>query len=135
MTQNIQSPQKLLLSIDGQMTEVMAQKIGTKIWYQTAKGTFDIEIESAFSSRKSRQSLDSQSNQILSPMPGKITKVLVDVGAETSAGQGLIVMEAMKMEYTLKSPVIRKVKKILALVGQQVTLGQPLIEFDEAQNG
>jgi len=45
-------------------------------------------------------------------------------------GQVVLVMEAMKMEYTLKSEIDGKIQKIHAKVGDQVSLGQKLIEFE-----
>ena len=46
----------------------------------------------------------SQSNSIKSPMPGKINKILVQEGDEIQAGQGVLILEAMKMENEIKSP-------------------------------
>jgi biotin carboxyl carrier protein len=42
--------------------------------------------------------------EILAPMPGKVVRVLVDVGAEVEAGAGIVVVEAMKMQNEMKSP-------------------------------
>ena len=42
--------------------------------------------------------------EILAPMPGKVVRVLVEVGAEVEAGAGIVVVEAMKMQNEMKSP-------------------------------
>ncbi len=42
--------------------------------------------------------------QVIAPMPGKVVRLLVDVGAEVQAGQGLVTVEAMKMQNEMKSP-------------------------------
>lgn len=64
------------------------------------------------------------SMSIVSPMPGKIVKVLVKDGDDVQANQVLVVMEAMKMEHSLRAPRNAKVKSVLvkagALVGDQV---------------
>lgn len=73
----------------------------------------------------------SASGVIAAPMPGKIIKVLVDGDSQVEIGQVLIVMEAMKMEYTLKAPRAGKVKNIGCAVGDQVTLGQSLVQLDD----
>src|SRR3989344_3850942 len=66
---------------------------------------------------------------ILAPMPGKITKIFIDSGSQVQKSQALLVMEAMKMEYTLKSDLNTVVEKVNVQVGDQVTLGSLLIEL------
>lgn len=67
---------------------------------------------------------------ILAPMPGKIIKINTSIGQSVEVDQTLIVMEAMKMEYSLKSNKAGKVKSISCKVSDQVRLGQILIEID-----
>ena len=57
------------------------------------------------------------------PMPGRIVKLLVDPGQEVVAGQGLVVMEAMKMENELRSPRAGRVKEIHVRERQAVETG------------
>jgi acetyl/propionyl-CoA carboxylase alpha subunit len=59
---------------------------------------------------------DKGSNKILAPMSGKIVKLLVAVGDKVDIGQPLIVMEAMKMEHTLKAAVTGTVETIRCLL-------------------
>jgi biotin carboxyl carrier protein len=61
-----------------------------------------------------------------SPMPGKVVKVLVAVGDEVKAGQGVVVVEAMKMENELKAAKDGKVSSITVQEGQAVEAGQTL---------
>lgn len=69
-------------------------------------------------------------SKVFAPMPGKIVKVMVDVGQMIEPGAAVIVMEAMKMEYTLKSSIVGKVKTIACSQGMQVSLGMALVEFE-----
>jgi len=64
---------------------------------------------------------------LTSPMPGKVVKLLVKEGQEVAAGQGVIVVEAMKMENELKSAVAGKVKEIFVEEGQVVESGAKLL--------
>jgi biotin carboxyl carrier protein len=64
---------------------------------------------------------------IRAPMPGKVVKALVRAGESVSAGQGVIVIEAMKMENELRSPVDGTVKEIRVLEGQSVEAGEHLV--------
>jgi acetyl/propionyl-CoA carboxylase alpha subunit len=60
------------------------------------------------------------------PMPGKVVRVMVKVGDEVAEGQGLLVVEAMKMENELKSPKAGKVTELHAVEGAAVESGAKL---------
>ena len=64
--------------------------------------------------------------ELRAPMPGKIVKVLVDEGAEVQANQGIVVMEAMKMQNEIKSPKAGIVKKLGVKEGAPVNAGDLL---------
>jgi len=64
---------------------------------------------------------------LTSPMPGKVVKLLVTEGQEVEAGQGVIVVEAMKMENELKSALAGKVKEIFVREGEVVEAGAKLL--------
>lgn len=65
--------------------------------------------------------------QVLAPMPGKVVKILVRPGDEVKARQGLIVVEAMKMENELRSPKDGRVSEVLVVEGASVEAGRPLV--------
>ncbi|HEU5361524.1 MAG TPA: biotin/lipoyl-containing protein [Candidatus Deferrimicrobiaceae bacterium] len=64
---------------------------------------------------------------ITSPMPGKVVKLLVSEGEEVKADQGVIVVEAMKMENEMKSAISGKVKEIFVKEGEVVESGAKLL--------
>ncbi|GAB4363132.1 MAG: biotin/lipoyl-binding protein [Deltaproteobacteria bacterium] len=64
---------------------------------------------------------------VTSPMPGKVVKLLVVEGEEVRADQGVIVVEAMKMENELKSAVAGKVQEIFVKEGEVVEAGAKLL--------
>lgn len=66
-------------------------------------------------------------SEIRSQMPGKIIRLLVREGDDVEAGQGIIVVEAMKMQNEVKSPKSAHVKKIYVREGEAVIAGQALI--------
>jgi biotin carboxyl carrier protein len=68
--------------------------------------------------------------QIVAPMPGKIIRLLVNAGDEVEAGQGLIVVEAMKMQNEIRSPKKGKVERLHAKEGQAVNAGDVLAWVD-----
>ena len=63
--------------------------------------------------------------QLVAPMPGKIVKVLVAAGEKVESGQGLLVIEAMKMQNEVRSPKSGTVEKV-AQEGQTVNAGEVL---------
>jgi len=65
--------------------------------------------------------------EIKSSMPGKIVKVLVAEGDEVEQGQGLVVVEAMKMENEIKSPKAGFVKKVGVVEEETVEAGALLV--------
>jgi len=66
---------------------------------------------------------------LVAPMPGLIVRVNVAPGDAVQAGQGLVVMEAMKMENELRSPTAGTVKAVLATPGTAVEKGAVLVEL------
>jgi biotin carboxyl carrier protein len=64
------------------------------------------------------------------PMPGKVVLVEVEVGQAVKPGDGLIVLEAMKMENEFRATVTGTVKEIRVRAGQAVNLGDPLVVIE-----
>jgi biotin carboxyl carrier protein len=64
--------------------------------------------------------------EILAPMPGKIVRLLVEQGAKVEAGQGVLVVEAMKMQNEIRSPKTGMIEKLLVKEGVAVTAGETL---------
>jgi len=69
------------------------------------------------------------SREIMAPMPGKIVKLLVQEGDEVTAGQGLLVMEAMKMQNEMRAPRAGRVERIYAVENGGVETGAPLLRL------
>jgi pyruvate carboxylase subunit B len=67
---------------------------------------------------------------LVAPMPGLIVRVSVAVGDAVQAGQGLIVMEAMKMENELRAASAGVVKAVRAIPGMAVERGATLVELE-----
>jgi len=67
---------------------------------------------------------------ISAPMPGKVVRILVAAGDTVEEGQGLIVVEAMKMQNELKAPKDGKVIAIAAREGANIAPGQVLVTLE-----
>jgi biotin carboxyl carrier protein len=70
--------------------------------------------------------------EVSAPMPGKVLKVLVSAGEPVTAGQPLLVLEAMKMETTLYAESAAIVKTVRATPGAMVDHGTVLLELSPA---
>jgi biotin carboxyl carrier protein len=64
--------------------------------------------------------------KILAPMPGKVVRVLLNAGDEVAARQGVLVVEAMKMQNEVQSPKDGKIAEIKVSEGQTVNAGDVL---------
>ena len=89
---------------------------------------FAVEVQNPRdTSKTSRASVGSGRQQISAPMPGKVIRVLVRVGDSVEAGQGLIVVEAMKMQNEMKAARPGRVLEIRAGAGDTVGAGDTLM--------
>ncbi|MEY4175417.1 MAG: hypothetical protein RI900_2582 [Actinomycetota bacterium] len=66
----------------------------------------------------------------VAPMPGKVVRVVVEVGRAVAAGEPLLVIEAMKMEHQIVAPVDGTVVEVFVHAGQQLDHGQPLVRVE-----
>lgn len=65
--------------------------------------------------------------RLMAPMPGRIVRVMAEPGQQVAAGEGLVVMEAMKMENELRSPRAGRVAEVHARERQNVETGALLV--------
>lgn len=72
---------------------------------------------------------DSQEKEVRAPMPGLVLDVLVTEGQEVEKGNGLLILEAMKMENEIKSPTDGVIKRIHAHPGSALSKNDIMIEF------
>lgn len=85
--------------------------------------------DAAIRAAGARTSGGAASRTLKAPMPGMVLRVLVEEGADVEAGQGLVVLEAMKMENQLKAASSGKVGKVHVAPGARVEKGAVLIEL------
>ncbi len=109
-----------------------AEIIDQKVWIKMGSDIWSYDLIDLASEGKRRQNSQATSpEKIISQMPGKITKIFVKPNDTVTKGQALLVMEAMKMEYTLKAGFNTTVKEVKIELGQQVNLGQLLIQLEK----
>ena len=105
-------------------------------WYKNSGviDGWDVTVEKPQALMKKNTSPSTHNNnnkEIISPMPGKILQINVKTGDLVKSGQTLLVMEAMKMEHTIKSPRSGTVSNIPWNRGDRVEGGIILMELEK----
>ena len=119
--------------IDGESWEVrVAPKPDGTLVLHTGIAEFVAEVEDPRAWRGRRHgAMEAEGRQqIAAPMPGKVVRVLMNAGDSVEAGQGLLVVEAMKMQNEIRSPKSGRVEKIFVKEGQAVNAGEILAWVD-----
>jgi biotin carboxyl carrier protein len=125
-------PGGVLLRIAGRVYDVA---IGGKpelmqVGAGSARVLAEVVSERNRSKNKRSGALGSGEREIRAPMPGRVVKVLVSAGAEVTAGQPCIVIEAMKMENELRAPVAGKIATVHVTEGVSVESQALLVSFE-----
>ncbi len=92
----------------------------------SARYAVDVQDPRSLRTRRAVAGLEAGPQKLKAPMPGKIVRIMVSEKEQVRTGQGLIVMEAMKMQNEMKSPKDGKVQKILTAEGSTVNAGDTL---------
>ena len=121
------SPGMYSILLTGRSMEVTVENAGDAWLLRTAGREFRVEIVDPRSWRGGRGGgLELEGRQqIVAPMPGKIIRVLAAVGQKVDLGQGLLVIEAMKMQNEIRAPKSGTVER-LAEEGKTVNAGEIL---------
>ncbi len=102
---------------------------GRDLAMTTPRGQLELHWIDAFAAELGAADV---ADRIVAPMPGTVTRILAEPGTDVSRGTPLIVMEAMKMEHTLRAPADGHVKALKCAVGDFVQEGTELAEFEAA---
>jgi biotin carboxyl carrier protein len=113
--------------IGGRSLEVHVEARGPALRITTGAGEFVATVTDPRRYRKGAGSILAEGRQqVTAPMPGKVIRVLVKAGDAVTAGQGIVVVEAMKMQNEVKSPKAGTIEKLLVAEGQPVNAGDAL---------
>ena len=99
---------------------------GTFLWIGSSSYSAEVRDPRSLRARKKKAGDESGPRKLVASMPGKVIRVLVSEKAEVEAGQGIVVMEAMKMQNEIKSPKKGIVQKLIAVEGATVNAGDVL---------
>ena len=114
--------------LGGESFEVRVEERSNGLILHVGNHEFPAEIIDPRQWRRGRRgSAEAEGRQqVLAPMPGKVVRVMIQEGGAIEAGQGLLVVEAMKMQNEIKSPKSGKIESLLVREGQAVNAGEVL---------
>jgi biotin carboxyl carrier protein len=120
------SPGIYSILINGKSFEVHMERLGAELRATTGGREFRIVIPDEREWRRNRGgAVEAEGRQqVLAPMPGKIVRVLVRTGDAVQAGQGLLVVEAMKMQNEIRAPKSGTIDRLGVVEGQTVNAGE-----------
>jgi biotin carboxyl carrier protein len=127
------APNAVSVILDGAVFEIhIARSLDGIYKLQAGPQEFQADVRDprAWHGRKQGALEAEGRQQIIAPMPGKVIRLLVNVGDEVEVGQGLVVVEAMKMQNEIRSPKKGKVERLQAKEGQAVNAGDVLAWVD-----
>jgi|SRR5215467_1382802 len=121
-------PDVLSLLMDGRCYEIKREQTATDLHLWVGNARFSVELRDPRSLRSRRDAAEDEKGpkKLVAPMPGKVVRVLVTEKSEVEAGQGVLVVEAMKMQNEIKSPKKGVVQKVLTTAGANVNAGDVL---------
>jgi biotin carboxyl carrier protein len=117
--------------LDGASYEIRLSETPNGLSAQVGGRRFSVEIRDPRDARGgTRASTSSGRQNVKAPMPGKVVRVLVKVGDSVEAGQGLVVVEAMKMQNEMKASRPGRVIEVRAGAGETVGAGDTLVVLE-----
>ena len=118
----------LSLLIEGKAYEIKRERTATDLhlWVGGVRYAAELRDPRSLRNRRGGAGDDSGPRKLIAPMPGKVVRVLLAEKAGVEAGQGVVVMEAMKMQNEIKSPRKGVIQKMLAVEGANVNAGDVL---------
>ncbi len=122
------------LVLDGRSHEVSVHRHNGRFELVIGGESYDADVMDERAMRIAEATGDVGEKQsgetVLAPMPGVVVGIAVAVGDTVEPGQGVVTLEAMKMENELKSAVEGVVREIKIEVGQGVAQGEPLVVIE-----
>ena len=118
----------LSILIEGKAYEIRRERIGDdiQIWVGDQSYVAEVRDPRSLRSRKIRADDGKGARRLVASMPGKVIRFLVGENSEVEAGQGVVVVEAMKMQNEIKSPKKGIVRKLAVSEGAAVNAGDVL---------
>ena len=118
----------LSLMLGGKTYRVRRDQVGASnfVWVGTERFLVEVSDPRSLRGRRFSRGTSDGPVSLVAPMPGKVVRVLVNENATVESGQGIVVVEAMKMQNEVKSPKAGRVRKLATKEGASVNAGDVL---------
>jgi propionyl-CoA carboxylase alpha chain len=116
------SAERVVLDLDGVRRSWRVGRFDDRVVIDGPEGSAELRRVPRFTDPATRL----PAGALVAPMPGTVVRIEVEVGESVTAGQALVVLEAMKMEQVVRAPVGGTVTELPVTVGQQISQGTPL---------
>ena len=118
----------LSILADGKSFEVMHEttKEGRRVFVRGTRYDVSVEDPRSWRGRKRAEQGGAGAHGLIASMPGKVVRVLAREGDTILAGQGIVVVEAMKMQNEIRSPKAGVLKQLRTSEGMSVSAGEVL---------
>jgi biotin carboxyl carrier protein len=122
-------PDVVDLEIGGTRRVYRVHRVGTDTYVDASDGSTALSETPRFGDPAKL----APAGSLLAPMPGLVLRVLAEPGAMVTAGQPILVLEAMKMEQTVSAPADGVLAELRAKAGEQVSTGQVLAVLETGE--
>jgi biotin carboxyl carrier protein len=121
-------PDVLSILIDGKAWQIRRERLvsGLQVWVGDHSYAAEVSDPRSLRHRQARGDAGKGPRHLVAPMPGKVVRFLVAEKSAVEAGQGVVVVEAMKMQNEIKSPKKGTVLKLAVAEGEAVNAGDVL---------
>ena len=118
----------LSLIVNGESFDVKRERIaeGLRIFVRGKAYECSVRDPRSLRTRKRAGLADAGEQKLTASMPGKVIRIIASVGDQITTGQGILVIEAMKMQNEVRSPKEGQLKKLLVGEGANVVAGEVL---------
>ena len=123
------TPDLVDLEIDGTRRVYLVNRVGADTYVDASDGSSALSEIPRFGDPEKQ----APAGSLLAPMPGLVLRVLAEPGTAVTAGQPLLVLEAMKMEQTVSAPAGGVLAELRAKAGEQVSIGQVLAVLEAGE--
>lgn len=118
----------LSLIVNGESFDVSCQRADERLQLSIRGAIYECTVSDPRSLRSQKRAglADSGEQKLTASMPGKVVRLISAVGDQIKSGQGILVIEAMKMQNEVRSPKDGQLKKMLVAQGANVVAGEVL---------
>jgi 3-methylcrotonyl-CoA carboxylase alpha subunit len=119
----------LRVRLDGAVFDALVLRDGDRLHVRAAEAVRELRVHDPLTAGMAETVRD---DSLAAPMPGTVTAVLVSPGQAVAEGDALVVLEAMKMEYTIRAPAAATVEAVHFAAGDPVSEGVELLSLAQA---